>query len=76
MAKPSKRRFELNIKQINYIKKKLNITTIEDVDKAALKLLKNKLKSLTDIRQKHKTKFKVWDIVICVILAVLFGAES
>lgn len=76
MAKPSKRRFELDIKQINYIKKKLNITTIEDVDKAALKLLKNKLKSLTDIRQKHKTKFKVWDIVICVILAVLFGAES
>lgn len=76
MAKPSKRRFKLDMKQINYIKKKLNITTIEDVDKAALKLLKNKLKSLTDIRQKHKTKFKVWDIVICVILAVLFGAES
>lgn len=76
MAKPNKRRFELDVKQINYIKKKLNITTIEDVDKAALKLLKNKLKSLTDIRQKHKTKFKVWDIVICVILAVLFGAES
>lgn len=76
MAKPSKRRFKLEMKQINYIKKKLNITTIEDVDKAALKLLKNKLKSLTDIRQKHKTKFKVWDIVICVILAVLFGAES
>ena len=76
MAKPSKRRFKLEMKQINYIKKKLNITTIEDVDKAALKLLKNKLKSLTDIRQKHKTKFKVWNIVICVILAVLFGAES
>lgn len=76
MVKPNKRRFELDMKQINYIKKKLEITTIEDVDKAALKLLKNKLKTLTDIRQKHKTKFKVWDIVICVILAVLFGAES
>lgn len=76
MVKSSKRRFELDMKQINYIKKKLEITTIEDVDKAALKLLKNKLKTLTDIRQKHKTKFKVWDIVICVVLAVLFGAES
>lgn len=76
MVKPSKRRFELDMKQINYIKKKLEITTIEDIDKAALKLLKNKLKTLTDIRQKHKTKFKVWDIVICAILAVLFGAES
>lgn len=76
MAKISKRRFKLNMKQINYIKKKLNISSIEDVDKAALKLLKNKLKSLTDIRQKHKTKFKVWDIVICVVLAVLFGAQS
>lgn len=40
MVKPSKRRFELDMKQINYIKKKLEITTIEDVDKAALKLLK------------------------------------
>ena len=25
---------------------------------------------------KHKTKFKIWDIITCTILAVLFGAES
>ncbi len=33
MSKPSKRRFELDTRQINFIKKKLNITKIEDVDK-------------------------------------------
>ena len=25
---------------------------------------------------KHKTKFKMWDIITCTILAVLFGVES
>lgn len=47
MARPSKRRFELEIKQINQIKKKLNISKIEDVDIATMKLLKEKLKKFT-----------------------------
>lgn len=76
MARPSKRRFELEIKQINQIKKKLNISKIEDVDIATMKLLKEKLKNLQDLRVKKKTKFKMWDIVICSILAVLFGANT
>ena len=76
MAKPNKKRLNLNIRQINYIKKKLGITKIEDVDTATLKLLKEKLKNLQDIRIKKKTKFKIWDIIICTILAVLFGANS
>lgn len=76
MARPSKKRFELNIKQINYIKKRLGITKIEDVDKATLKQLKENLKKLSDVRMKHKTKFKMWDIIVCTILAILFGAES
>lgn len=76
MAKPSMKRFDLNIKQINYIKKRLGITKIEDVDKAALKQLKENLKKISDIRMKHKTKFKMWDIIVCTILAILFGAES
>lgn len=76
MAIPSKKRFELDIKQINYIKKKLGITKIEDVDKAVMKLLKERLKKLSDVRMKHKTKFKMWDIIVCTILAVLFGANS
>lgn len=76
MAKQSKRRFELEIKQINYIKKLLNIDKIEDIDKAAMKRLKNNLKVIKDTRVKGKTKFKIWDIIVCTILAVLFGAQD
>ena len=76
MAKPSKKRFELSIREVNYIKKQLGITKIEDVDKAAMKRLKEKLKTLTDSRIKKKTKFKIWDIIICTILAVLFNAND
>ncbi len=65
MARPSKKRFELSIREINYIKKQLGITKIEDVDKAAMKNLKQKLKTLTDSRIKKKTKFKIVDIIIC-----------
>ena len=76
MARPSKRRFELEIRQINYIKKLLEIDKIEDVDKAAMKRLKNNLKKIKDVRVKGKTKFKIWDIIICSILAILFGAQD
>lgn len=76
MARPSKRRFELEIRQINYIKKLLGIDKIEDVDKAAMKRLKNNLKKIKDVRVKGKTKFKIWDMIICSILAVLFGSQD
>ena len=54
----------------------MGITKIEDVDKAAMKNLKERLKTLTDSRIKKKTKFKIWDIIICTILAVLFNAND
>lgn len=76
MAKQSKRRFDIEIRQINYIKKQLGIEKIEDIDKAAMKRLKNNLKRLKDKRTKGKKKFKIWDIVVCTILAVLFGAQD
>ena len=76
MARPSKRRFELEIRQINYIKKLLGIDKIEDVDKAAMKRLKNNLKKIKDVRVKGKTKLKIRDMIICSILAVLFGAQD
>lgn len=76
MARPSKRRFELEIRQINYIKKLLRIDKIEDVDKAAMKRLKNNLKKIKDVRIKGKTKFKILDMIICSILAVLFDAQD
>ena len=56
---PSKRRFELQSYQINYIKKRLGISKIEDIDKAVLKQLKENLKKVKDIRMQHKTKFKI-----------------
>ena len=58
MTKPSKKRFELNIREINYIKKQLGIAKIEDIDKAAMKRLKDNLKTLTDSRIKKKQNLK------------------
>lgn len=76
MALPSKRRFELDIKEINYLKKKFNIKSIEDIDIAAMKMLKENLKTLSDKRMKGKIKYKIWDVVMCSILAILFGAQD
>lgn len=76
MSRPSKKRFDLDIRQVNYIKKKLGINKIEDVDKVTMKLLKNNLKQIKDVRVKGKTKFKIWDIIVCAILSVLFGAQD
>ena len=76
MARPSKKRFELDVKQLSFIKKVLNITKIKDVDKAAMKQLKENLKQLKDCRVKGKTKFKIWDVVVCSFLAILFGAQD
>lgn len=76
MVKVNKKRFNLDTKQVNYIKKTLGVSKIEDVDKAAMKKLKDNLKKLKDTRVKGKTKFKLWDIIVCTILAVLFGAQD
>ena len=52
MARPSKKRFELSIREINYIKKQLGITKIEDVDKAAMKNLTwRNTKSVTKLKE-------------------------
>ena len=59
MAKPNRKRFDLDIRQINYIKKVLEISKIEDVDKATMKQLKENLKQIKDIRIQKKTKFEI-----------------
>ena len=58
MAKPSKKRFELNIREINYIKKQLGIAKIEDIDKAAMKRLKDNLKTV-ESRKKQNLKYGI-----------------
>lgn len=59
IVKSDKRKFKLEIRQINYIKKLLRIDKIKDVDKVAMKRLKNNLKTIKDIRVKWKIKFKI-----------------
>ena len=44
---------DLNKEEIKFIKKKLNITKIQDIDTAILKELKEALKQLKDTRNKN-----------------------
>ncbi len=45
MAKPSKKYSNLSKNEISFIKEKLNITTIQDIDTVILKQLKENLKN-------------------------------
>ncbi len=69
MAKPKKKYSDLSKLEIKYIKKKLNIKKIQDIDIAILKELKENLKHLKDTRKKNRIIYKLWDVIMCVILA-------
>lgn len=69
MAKPVKKYSNLNKEEIKYVKKVLGITKIQDIDTAILKQLKEELKKIKDTRNKNMISFKMWDVVMCVILA-------
>lgn len=69
MAKPPKKYSNLSKEEIKFIKKKLGITKIQDIDTAILKELKEALKKLKDSRNKNMISFKMWDVIICIILA-------
>lgn len=69
MAVPKKNRLNITTKQKNFLLKKLGIKDITDIDVTILKNLKENLKSLEDTRQQSKITYKLWDIVICVIVA-------
>lgn len=64
---------QLNINNYErkYLLQKFGINKIEDIDVAILKSLKENLKALTDSRQQSKIQYKIWDIIICTILANL-----
>ena len=74
--RPSKKRLNLTIREKNFLFDKLEINKLEDIDKAILLKLKEGAKKLEDKRQKKKSIFKLWDIVICVVLADLEGIED
>ena len=69
MTKPKKKYSDLNKDEIKFIKKRLNITKIQNIDTAILKELKEALKQLKDNRNKNMITFKLWDVIMCVILA-------
>ena len=69
MARPPKKYSNLSKEEIKFIKKQLGITKIQDIDTAILKELKESLKVLKDTRNKNMISFKLWDVIICVILA-------
>ena len=45
--------------------------TIDDFDKNAIIEFKEEMKNLSDIRQKAKCKYKIWDIVVTAFIAIL-----
>ena len=71
MAKPVVKYSNLTVREKNFIKKKLNIKTFKDVDITIFKRLKEEFKLLKDTRSKNKIIFKLWDVVMCVVIASL-----
>ena len=69
MAKPKKKYSNLLKHEIKFIKEKFHITKIADIDTAILKDLKERLKKLKDTRNKNMLIYKMWDVVMCVIIA-------
>lgn len=69
IAKPLKKYANLSRQEIRYIKRKLNIKKIQDIDTTLLKKFKEELKKLKDTRNKNMIIYKLWDVIICVIIA-------
>lgn len=69
MAKPPKKYSNLSKEEIKFIKNKLGITKMQDIDTSILKELKESLKTLKDTRNKNMISFKMWNVIMCVILA-------
>lgn len=69
MPKPKKKYSDLTIQEKNYIKKTLGITKIQDLDIEILKQLKERIKQIKDVRYKNMITYKLWDVIMCVILA-------
>lgn len=65
------KRLNVTSQEQKFLLNKFGIDNIEEIDIAILKRLKESLKKLTDTRQQSKTTYKIWDMVVCVILANL-----
>lgn len=69
MAKPQKKYSLLSRKDIEYIKKILNISSVKDIDTSLMKKLKEELKKIKDVRNKNMITYKMWDVIMCVIIS-------
>lgn len=74
--KPLKKIDQLDNRQKKYLKNKFGIRAYKDLTPTILKNLKEAMKDLTDTRQQVKTSYKIWDVVVCVIIAVLCGRKN
>ena len=69
MAKPKKKYTILSRVERKYLKEKFHINRLDELDTAILKELKERLKKLKDKRNKNMLIYKMWDVVMCVIIA-------
>ena len=76
MAKITGKRLNISTSQSKFLLRILGINDIKDIDITVLKKLKEHMKTLTDSRQKSKRIYKIWDIVVCTILADFAGIET
>lgn len=67
---------KLDKRQKNYLKGKFGIKAYKDLTPTILKNLKDGMKELTDTRIKNKCIYKIWDVVVCVIISVLCGKKD
>lgn len=74
--RPKKVSDRLDKRQKEYIKKRFGIKSYKYLTPTILKNLKEAMKTLTDTRQKSKVLYKIWDIVVCVIVSVLCGKKD
>ncbi len=74
--KPQKIKDKLDKRQKKYLKDKFGIKEYKDLTPTVLKQLKEEMKYLTDTRVQYKSTYKIWDIVVCVIISVLCGKKD
>ena len=67
---------KLDSRQKKYLKNKFGLNSFKDLNVTVLKRLKVAMKDLTDSRQQGKINYKIWDIVVCVIISVLCGKKD
>lgn len=67
---------KLDSRQKTYLKKKFGVKAYKDLHIVILTKLKETMKKLTDTRVQYKCQYKIWDIVVCVVISVMCGKKD